>query len=1086
MRALHNSRSLSFRDPYGAIQVGGAVRLAVDVWDVDNITCELRLWSDEIGEELLPMEAQSTEECLEFSRTISFDEARIVWYTFKFTTADGDVLWYGAREGRTGGEGELRSYQGPSFQMTVYKPRAIKPDWYRGGIVYQIFPDRFARGAEWRERVTQALAHERKGPGRALVEDWTTPVRYEKDELGRIVRWDFYGGTLSGIRENLSYLHDMGVTVIYLNPIFEAASNHRYDTADYLHIDPMLGDEEEFSALCLEAHNFGISIILDGVFNHTGCDSRYFNKYGNYDTLGAYQSPDSPYRSWYHFSEDGYDYSSWWGVGDLPDLNEEDPGYRELVFGKDGVIRHWLRAGASGWRLDVADELPDDFLVELKKAALKERPDALVLGEVWEDASNKISYGKLRRYFLGDELDCCMNYNLRAPLISYIMGWGNAAELAERIESMHENYPPDAFAEALNMLGTHDTERLLTILGGAPDSGSLSDEERFRYRLNGDQLGLAQARLWLAVLLQMTLPGVPSIYYGDEVGMEGYADPYNRGTFPWGHENRNCQTIYLNAINLRRTLPVLVNGDIEAFSEGEDIFGFTRTDAATGESATVLVNRSLSAVREVSVPMRAEEVDEVISGREVEVLGDHVTVRLPQLGSAVLYFHNERNLVRTPERGSGILAHITSIPAATEDGEAGTLGEAAFHFCDWLKRAGQRYWQILPVNPTDAHGSPYAGLSAFAGNFALVSQEKARARKIDEKAYQAFCAEHAQWLDPYATFMAIKAVIDDGPWQQWPEKYRDWSPELLNDPELVDEIEIVRRKQFEFQLQWDELRAYAHEQGIQIVGDMPMYVSLDSADVWAHRNIFRLNANGEPNVVAGTPPDAFSPSGQVWGNPVYDWDALRAEDYAWWMQRFARAFALYDYVRLDHFLGFSSFYAIPRDHNAGDGRWRVGPGRELFERAFKEFGPLPVIAEDLGLITPAIRALMASCGVVGMDVCVFADAFSLDGWQPAAHKIAYTSTHDTQTLLGWCAGRFCGGADEQAAHDVAQRALEVCEQSSADVVMVQLQDALGLGEADRMNRPGTVGDNWKWRAKAAQVESACERMREVTERANRL
>ena len=334
-----------------------------------------------------------------------------------------------------------------------------------------------------------------------------------------------------------------------------------------------------------------------------------------------------------------------------------------------------MRAGASGWRLDVADELPDDFLVELKKAALKERPDALVLGEVWEDASNKISYDKLRRYFLGDELDCCMNYNLRAPLISYIMGWGNAAELAERIESMHENYPPDAFAEALNMLGTHDTERLLTILGGAPDSGSLSDEERFRYRLNGDQLGLAQARLWLAVLLQMTLPGVPSIYYGDEVGMEGYADPYNRGTFPWGHENRNCQTIYLNAINLRRTLPVLVNGDIEAFSEGEDIFGFTRTDAATGESATVLVNRSLSAVREVSVPMRAEEVDEVISGREVEVLGDHVTVRLPQLGSAVLYFHNERNLVRTPERGSGILAHITSIPAATEDGEAGTLGD---------------------------------------------------------------------------------------------------------------------------------------------------------------------------------------------------------------------------------------------------------------------------------------------------------------------------------------------------------------------------------------------------------------------------
>ena len=1109
MRALHDSRSQSYRLPYGAVPAGGAVRLVLDAWDVaEDVNCELRTWSDGIGEGLVAMGREEVDGHARFACELGVDEPRIVWYGFRLTQADGTTHWYGAADGRVGGVGELRDGgEGPSFQITVYEPRQTKPDWYRGGIVYQVFPDRFQRGTEWRDRVADSLGTPRRGPGRALVEDWDTPPSYARDEQGRVTRWDFYGGTLSGIRERLDYLRDLGVTCIYLNPVFEAASNHRYDTADYLRIDPMLGDEDEFGALCLEARAHGIRVILDGVFNHTGCDSRYFNKYGNYDTVGAWQSEDSPYRSWYRFrdpkpGEDAAEaYDSWWGVGDLPDLEEADPGYRELVFGKDGVVRRWLRAGASGWRLDVADELPDDFLRELRAAAVAEKDDALVLGEVWEDASNKISYGKLRRYILGDELDSVMNYNLRAPLLDYVMGRGSARELTERLETMRENYPPDAFAEALNVLGTHDTVRLFTYLGGAPDKDCLTDAQRAAYRLDEGQRGLAKGRLWLAALLQMTLPGVPCVYYGDEAGVEGYADPYNRATFPWGHEDRDCQTIYRNAINLRRTLPMLADGDFEPLDLGDEVFGFARTSRQDGECAVVLANSSLANAHEVRVPMRGEVVDEVIGGRAVRVENGEAVVWLGQLGSAVLYFHEAAELGSAPRRGSGILCHVTSLPAATHDAsaaekdrEAGTLGAPARAFCDWLERAGQRYWQILPVNPTDAFGSPYAGLSAFAGNASLVSAADRDARlaairatgadaiAAEEARYQAFVSKNEDWLTPYAAFMAIKELVDPRiPWQDWPAYLCDYDPEIVRDGRVAPVAERIRREQYEFQVQWDALREYAHAHGVSIVGDMPMYVSGDSADVWANRDLFRLDAFGRAQVVAGTPPDAFSADGQVWGNPGYDWDAMRAPGYDWGMRRLGRAFELYDYVRLDHFLGFSSFFAIPRGEKATEGRWRVGPGREIFEVAHERFGALPVIAEDLGLLTPAVRALVAACGFAGMDVSVFSDTFSEDGWVVPRGKVAYSSTHDTQTLVGWCAGR--AGDDAAAA---ASRALEACERSSADLVVVQLQDACGLGDDSRMNLPGVAEGNWSWVADARDIEAATRRMRSLAEQTGRL
>ena len=295
-----------------------------------------------------------------------------------------------------------------------------------------------------------------------MVDDWSTPPAYDKDENGRIKRWDFYGGTLEGVREKLRYLKDLGVTVIYLNPIFEAASNHRYDTGDYMAIDPMLGDEESFRRLCVDAEEMGISVILDGVFNHTGCDSRYFNKYGNYpDSVGAYQSTDSVYRSWYTFHDDGT-YDSWWGVDDLPAINENDPSYHEFICGREGVVRRWLRDGARGWRLDVADELPDSFIADIKHAVLAEKPDGLLIGEVWEDASNKTAYGSLRQYFEGSELDGTMNYPLREGLLAFMRNEIGAQELTRRLEQLGENYPVQALYSELNRLGGHDRERLVT------------------------------------------------------------------------------------------------------------------------------------------------------------------------------------------------------------------------------------------------------------------------------------------------------------------------------------------------------------------------------------------------------------------------------------------------------------------------------------------------------------------------------------------------------------------------------------------------------------------------------------------------
>ena len=404
MRLIHNSRLTQFRTPFGAVTTGTSVSLSVILEDADpnQATLTLRTWVDGIGETLIPMEHKGDGI---FTGELNCAEPCLVWYSFICNIEGQSEVRLGAPQGRTGGEGVVYNYaEVPSFQITVYKHRENRPTWYEHGMVYQIFPDRYARDENWRERTLAEVEKPRNGIQRRMVEDWNEPPVYERAEDGSIKTWDFYGGSLKGIQNDLPRIAELGFTAIYLNPIFEAASNHRYDTADYTKIDPILGTEQDFTELCEAAEKLGISIILDGVFNHTGDDSIYFNRYGNYPGVGAWQSEDSPWRDAFTFHEDG-SYDCWWGVSNMPALNENSELVRKKLLGKDGVIRKWLRAGAHGWRLDVADELSDDFLADIKAAVLEEKPDALLLGEVWEDASNKISYGHLRRYLQGSELD---------------------------------------------------------------------------------------------------------------------------------------------------------------------------------------------------------------------------------------------------------------------------------------------------------------------------------------------------------------------------------------------------------------------------------------------------------------------------------------------------------------------------------------------------------------------------------------------------------------------------------------------------------------------------------------------------------
>ena len=439
---------------------------------------------------------------------------------------------------------------GEDWQITVYDPDFTTPDWCMGGVMYQIFPDRFFASGSPKEGVP---------PDRYRYDSWGGQPAYEQGESGRVLGNDYFGGDLRGMMQKLDYLAGLGVTCLYLNPIFEAHSNHRYNTADYERIDPLLGSEEDFTALCAACHARGMKVILDGVFSHTGSDSRYFNARGRYPGPGAAQSPDSPYTPWYAFSHYPDDYQAWWGVPTLPEVREEEPSFLEYITGEHGIARRWLRLGADGWRLDVADELPDGFLDALRSAVKAEKPDAVVLGEVWEDASNKVSYGGRRRYLLGNQLDSVMNYPWREAVLSFVRG-GDAGNLEAAIRQIRSHYPPPAVHCLMNHLGTHDTARLITELAGEEANGRPRSWQSTA-RMDAPSLSRGRRRVRMASALQYTLPGIPCLYYGDEIGMEGYGDPFNRAPYDWRGGDRELREWYRLLGRLRRQCPALKDGE---------------------------------------------------------------------------------------------------------------------------------------------------------------------------------------------------------------------------------------------------------------------------------------------------------------------------------------------------------------------------------------------------------------------------------------------------------------------------------------------------------------------------------------------
>lgn len=581
-----NSRKIECKSPYGAVKCGEKLSLHFPIasWvSVDKMYVFIRL-----GDVSTPVEMRfekSENGFLVYTADYVFDAAGIYYYRFEMRNRDG-VWYYGRGENGESVCGENL----PEWQLTVYKSSYKTPDFAKGNIIYHIFVDRFNRADGVKTKRKYRL-HESFSESPEVV---SADGKYYAD--------DFFGGNFNGIREKLDYLEELGVGIIYLSPIFKAFSNHRYDTGDYLKVDELLGTEDDFKRLLDAAHEKGMKIILDGVFNHSGADSLYFNKFGTYDSLGAYQSKSSPYYDWYYFKKFPDEYACWWGCDNVPDLNKSNKDYRALVFGKNGVVEKWQKLGADGWRLDVVDELPIDFVNLLIKKIKSVNKDALVIGEVWEDASTKVSYGELRPYLLGDQLDGTMNYPFMNAIIAYVRD-GDEKFFKDTVQSILENYPKETVYCLMNSLGTHDTVRIINALSDVHAHG-WSKTHKLGYKLPDSEYEKAKKKLYLASVLQFTLPGIPSIFYGDEAGLQGFDDPINRRPYPWGSEDKEILAHYKKLGRIRRENRAVFSGGFNMRDEN-GLVAYERTSGddeiliavnAGADDKTLIINKEYTSL----------------------------------------------------------------------------------------------------------------------------------------------------------------------------------------------------------------------------------------------------------------------------------------------------------------------------------------------------------------------------------------------------------------------------------------------------------------------------------------------------------
>ena len=547
IQIFHDSHNSELRNPFGAVSVG--VKVRIRLWTSKKCSAYINLinfYNNQIEIQMKEIGWNSLLNNLIYEIEVdTSNNIGLIYYYFRVNYCGRDII-YGNNIEALGGVGQVYFNEPVSYQITIYNKQEV-PSWYREGIIYQIFVDRFFNGED-----EGKVLNPKKNT--FIYGNWDDSPMYIKDVDGNIARWDFYGGNLLGVKKKLEYIKLLGVSVIYFNPIFDSPSCHKYDTGDYEKIDPMFGDEEIFKDLCSEAEKLGMRIILDGVFSHTGSDSKYFNKFGNYDSLGAYQSLQSPYYRWYRFNDYPNLYETWWGFSNMPNIDELNPSYLDYIIRNDNsVIEKWLSLGAGGWRLDVADELPDEFIKILRKKLKEVKKDSVLIGEVWEDASNKVSYNRKREYLFGNELDSVTNYPLRQIILDLVRNHIGSKYFIKKYLSLKENYPKEYFYSTMNMLGNHDTERVLTMLNNNIDL------------------------LKEAVLIQMTLPGVPLIYYGDEAGLNGGKDPSNRKSYPWGKENKDILEFYRKISAIRVSEEALKNGEIEFLEFNNGILGYERT-----------------------------------------------------------------------------------------------------------------------------------------------------------------------------------------------------------------------------------------------------------------------------------------------------------------------------------------------------------------------------------------------------------------------------------------------------------------------------------------------------------------------------
>ena len=563
MRILFDSKDPAFKAPFGTLTPNQSCVLQLHIpGSVGALRAEILLCREDGSPcRSFPMEFSRQEGayCI-FRGEFSLEETGLYFYYFRIFKPDSSFRLF-----KQGNDTNMEA--GDLWQLSCVPDDHTVPDWAKGAVIYQVFPDRFARSGHC--DLTGKLQPY------VLHENWNEEVFWQPNERGEILNNDFYGGNFRGITEKLPYIASLGATILYLNPICKGFSSHRYDTADYKTPDPMLGTMADFSVLCNEAHKLGIRVVLDGVFSHTGADSLYFDKYGHFGGKGAAADPASPFRSWYTFHSWPDRYDSWWGFVTLPTVRKTDPAFMDYIIeNENSVVAHWLSAGADGFRLDVADELPDSFIAALKRRIRQLKPDALLMGEVWEDASNKIAYGIRRRYFADGELDSVMNYPFRTAILNFLRGADDGRGLENTVMTLAENYPPQVLCCCMTLLGSHDTPRLLTALADDFDG---SREQLAARRLSDRQRQWGKALLQAATFLQFTLPGAPSIYYGDEAGMEGGKDPFNRRPYPWGSEDEALLSHFGALGQLRQNEPALQRGDVRFFRSGEGCVGFART-----------------------------------------------------------------------------------------------------------------------------------------------------------------------------------------------------------------------------------------------------------------------------------------------------------------------------------------------------------------------------------------------------------------------------------------------------------------------------------------------------------------------------